>query len=67
MTRRRRILPALLALAAIAFVAVSVAVAAPGGPTAGQRVDLKILVVSPSATDGVFGAWKETLTKLGVL
>ena len=64
--RRRSIFRALVASLAVALVAVPFVFAAPGGPTAGQRVDLKILVVSPSATDGVFGAWKETLTKLGV-
>ena len=64
--RRRSIFRALVASVAVALVAVPLVLAAPSGPTAGQRVDLKVLVVSPSATDGVFGAWKETLAKLGV-
>ena len=54
MTRRRRILRALVSMAIAALVVVPAAsIAAPNGPTAGQRVDMRVLLVSPSATDGV--------------
>ena len=67
MTRRRSILRALVLIVAVALFAVPVvALAAPDGPTPNQRIDLKVLLLTPTATDGVFSAWKETLGKLGV-
>ena len=67
MTRRRSILRALVLIVAVALFAVPVvALAAPEGPTPNQRIDLKVLLLTPTATDGVFSAWKETLGKLGV-
>jgi hypothetical protein len=66
MLRRRTIFRALGVTVAVALVAVPMVLAAPGGPTAGQRIDMKVLLVSPNATDAVYGAWRETLGKLGV-
>ncbi len=67
MTRRRSIYRALVAMVAVALIAVpATSIAAPTGPTLGQRVDLKVLVLSPAASDSVFAAWKDTLGKLGV-
>ena len=54
-------------MAVTALVVVPAAsIAAPNGPTAGQRVDLRVLLVAPSATDGVALAWRDTLTRFGV-
>src|SRR4051794_1877907 len=67
MTRRRHIIRALIALAAAAWMLVPVvALAAPGGPSAGQRINLKVLLLTPATSDGVFAAWQDTLGKLGV-
>src|ERR1700712_2967810 len=67
MTSRRRTLRALVSMVILALVAVPAgSVAAPGGPTAGQRIDLRVLLVAPSATDGVAVAWKDMLTRFGV-
>jgi hypothetical protein len=67
MTRRRSIVRALVAMVALALLAIPVvSLAAPNGPVAGQRIDLKVLLLSPAASDGVFAAWKDTLGKLGV-
>ena len=67
MTRRRHIIRALIALAAAAWMLVPVvALAAPEGPSAGQRINLKVLLLTPATSDGVFAAWQDTLSKLGV-
>ena len=67
MTRRRSIVRAFVAMVALGLLAIPVvSLAAPNGPVAGQRVDLKVLLLSPAASDGVFAAWKDTLGKLGV-
>ena len=66
MMRRRGTLLALLALLAIVVAAVPAVFAAPGGPTAGQRIDLKVLVIAPSLDEAGYAAWKDTLGKLGV-
>src|ERR1700712_2261032 len=67
MTSRRRTLRALVSMVILALVAVPAgSVAAPNGPTAGQRIDLRVLLVAPTATDGVALAWKDTLTRFGV-
>src|SRR3954469_21530434 len=67
--RRLRVRPLLLAICAVLLFAVPIAVAA--GPTPspavpGQRVDLKVLLLSQSATDAVPAAWKATLEREGV-
>jgi hypothetical protein len=66
MTRRRNVFRGLLAMIAIALLAVPVALAAPNGPSADQRVDMKVLLISPAATDSVYTAWQQSLTKLGI-
>ena len=48
MTRRRNIFRGLLAMLAVALLAVPVALAVPNGPTAGQRIDMKVLLLSPT-------------------
>ncbi len=55
-----------------AFLAVLVSLAAVpallgvGGPQPGQRVDMKVLLISPSATDSGFQSWKGVLAQEGV-
>ncbi|HMJ33395.1 MAG TPA: hypothetical protein VK501_05735 [Baekduia sp.] len=61
----------LLAVAAVAAVAVAVAVAVasaatPGTPGPGQRIDVKVLLLSADGTEPGFGAWKAELAREGV-
>ena len=58
-----------LAIGAAFLLAVPTAMG--GGPTAvpavaGQRIDLKVLLLSPTANDGVAAAWKAALEREGV-
>jgi hypothetical protein len=49
------------------LVAVPVALAAaPSQPLPGQRVDMKVLLIGASTTDGVYDAWKTELDRVGV-
>ena len=60
----------LLACAVLAacFVAVCSAVraATPNDPQPGQRIDLKVLLISADGTEAGFGAWKAALDREGV-
>lgn len=57
----------LLAIALIGLLAVPVALGASSPqPQPGQRIDLKVLLISPRADDPTFGAWKAQLEREGV-
>ncbi len=64
---RRRISPLLAMLIVGLLIAVPVAfAAAPSQPLPGQRVDMKVLLIGASTTDGVYDAWKTELDRAGV-
>ena len=59
--------PLLAMLIVALLLAVPVAfAAAPSQPLPGQRVDMKVLLIGPSTTDGVYDAWKTELDRAGV-
>ena len=54
-------------LVALLLVAASIALAAtPNDPQPGQRIDLKVLLLSADGTEPEFGAWKAALDREGV-
>ena len=59
--------PLLAVLITALLLAVPVAfAAAPSQPLPGQRVDMKVLLIGASTTDGVYDAWKTELDRAGV-
>ena len=59
--------PLLAMLIASLLVAVPVAfAAAPSQPLPGQRVDMRVLLIGQSTSDGVYDAWKTELERVGV-
>ncbi|HEY6762193.1 MAG TPA: hypothetical protein VI318_22025 [Baekduia sp.] len=62
----RRRLTLLVALALVAIVVPVVIAATPGHIGPGQRVDVKVLLLSADGTEPGFSAWKAELTREGV-
>jgi hypothetical protein len=65
-TARRRLLPFLLAGLALLVVALAPAAVAAVAPQPGQRIDLKVLLLSADGREATFGAWKAALEREGV-
>jgi hypothetical protein len=36
------------------------------GPSAGQRIDLRVLLLTPAASDSQLAAWAQELARVGV-
>ncbi len=63
---RRRLLPAIAVVALLAAIVPVVLAAGPNQVAPGQRVDVKVLLLSAESTDANFLAWKAQLDREGV-
>lgn len=63
---RRRLVPAIAVVAVLAAIVPVVLAADPNQVAPGQRVDVKVLLLSAEATDANFVAWKAQLDREGV-
>jgi hypothetical protein len=48
------------------LVPIPIAIAAVNGPSTGQRIDLRVLLLSPAASDSQLAAWQQELGRVGV-
>jgi hypothetical protein len=62
----RRLLPSLLLAGALLVAALTPVAVAAVAPQPGQRIDLKVLLLSADGKEPTFGAWKAALAREGV-